>query len=122
MRIQASAPPDSFTRRKPNSRESRLCRGSDHHSYNTFATEFPDGRITTSTTNDLFSPDHDYKTESGNRDKLGKVLTEDVAFALDQFELIQSGQIPSDLKGRIDLGHVGTFGHFIGGATAYDAS
>lgn len=92
------------------------------HTYNTFATEFPDGRITTSTTNDLFSPDHDYRTESGNRDMLGKVLTGDVAFALDQFELIQSGQIPSHLKGRIDLAHVGVFGHSIGGATAYDAS
>ncbi|NOU63986.1 dienelactone hydrolase [Paenibacillus sp. LMG 31461] len=92
------------------------------HTYNTFATEFPDGRITTSSTNDLFSPDHDYQTESGNRDKLGEILTDDVAFALDQFELIQSGQIPSHLKGRIDLGHVGVFGHSIGGATAYDAS
>ncbi|MBV6715494.1 alpha/beta hydrolase family protein [Paenibacillus chitinolyticus] len=92
------------------------------HTYNTFATEFPDGRITTIKTNDLFSPDHDYRTESGNRDKLGKVLTDDVAFTLDQFELIQSGQIPSYLKGRIDLGHVGVFGHSIGGATAYDAS
>ncbi len=92
------------------------------HAYNTFATEFPDGRITTSTTNDLFSPDHDYRTEIGNRDKLGKVLTVDVSFALDQFELIQSGHIPSQLKGRIDLGHVGVFGHSIGGATAYDAA
>ncbi|PNQ81004.1 dienelactone hydrolase [Paenibacillus sp. F4] len=92
------------------------------HTYNTFATEFPDGRITTSTTNDLFSPAHDYQTSRGNRDKLGKVLTGDVAFALDQFELIQSGQITSHLKGRIDLGHVGVFGHSIGGATAYDAS
>ncbi|MVO98152.1 alpha/beta hydrolase family protein [Paenibacillus lutrae] len=92
------------------------------HTYNTFATEFPDGRITTSTTNDLFSPIDDYRTSRGNRDKLGKVLTGDVAFALDQFELIHSGQISSDLDGRIDLGHVGVFGHSIGGATAYDAS
>ncbi|MNX36600.1 isoform II [compost metagenome] len=92
------------------------------HTYNTFATEFPDGRITTSTTNDLFSPDQDYRTSRGNRDKLGKVLTDDVAFALDQFELIQSGKMPSHLKGRIDLDHVGVFGHSIGGATAYDAS
>ncbi|WP_433620540.1 alpha/beta hydrolase family protein [Paenibacillus cellulositrophicus] len=92
------------------------------HTYNTFATEFPDGRITTSTTDHLFSPDHDYATERGNRDKLGKVLTDDVAFVLDQFELIQSGQIPSQLHGRIDLGHVGVFGHSIGGATAYDAA
>ncbi len=92
------------------------------HTYNTFATAFPDGRITTSTTNDLFSPNHDYRTESSNRDKLGEVLSGDVAFALDQFELIQSGQIPSHLKGKIDLGRVGVFGHSIGGATAYDAS
>ncbi|GIP17564.1 hypothetical protein J40TS1_32060 [Paenibacillus montaniterrae] len=92
------------------------------HTFNTFATEFPDGRITTSTTNDLFSPDHDYRTERGNRDKLGDVLTDDVTFVLDQFELIQSGQIPSRLKGKIDLKHVGVFGHSIGGATAYDAS
>lgn len=92
------------------------------HTYNTFATEFPDGRITTSTTNDLFSPDHDYRTESSNRDKLGQVLTDDVSFALDQFELIQSGQIQSHFKGKLDLGHVGVFGHSIGGATAYDAS
>ncbi|MFB9327892.1 alpha/beta hydrolase family protein [Paenibacillus aurantiacus] len=92
------------------------------HTYNTFATAFPDGRITTSTTNDLFSPNDDYQTSRANRDKLGKVLTDDVAFALDQFELIQSGQMPSDLKGRIDLDHVGVFGHSIGGATAYDAS
>ncbi|WP_433945108.1 alpha/beta hydrolase family protein [Paenibacillus sp. SN-8-1] len=92
------------------------------HTYNTFATEFPDGLITTSTTDDLFSPGDDYRTSRGNRDKLGKVLTDDVSFVLDQFELIQSGQIPSHLKGRIDLGHVGIFGHSIGGATAYDAS
>ncbi|MEC0128241.1 alpha/beta hydrolase family protein [Paenibacillus pabuli] len=92
------------------------------HTYNTFATEFPDGRITTSTTNDLFSPDQDYQTGRRIRDKLGKVLTDDVTFALDQFELIQSGQIPSLLKGKMDLGHVGVFGHSIGGATAYDAA
>ena len=92
------------------------------HTYNTLATEFPDGRITTSTTDDLFSSDHDYQTERGIRDKLGKVLTDDVSFTLDQFKLIQSGQIPSRLKGRMDLGHVGVFGHSIGGATAYDAS
>ncbi|WP_054939720.1 alpha/beta hydrolase family protein [Paenibacillus ihuae] len=92
------------------------------HTYNTFATEFPDGRITTSTTNDLFSPDDDYRTGREIRDNLGKVLTGDVAFVLDQFGLIQSGQIPSHLQGKIDLGHVGVFGHSIGGATAYDAA
>lgn len=92
------------------------------HTFNTFATEFPDGRITTSTTNNLFSPDDDYQASRESRDKLGKVLTDDAAFTLDQFERIQAGQIPSPLKGKIDLGHVGVFGHSIGGATAYDAA
>lgn len=92
------------------------------HTYNTLATEFPGGQIKTNTTDSLFSPDDDYRTGQEIRDHLGKVLTDDVAFVLDQFELIQSGQIPSQLKGRVDLGHVGVFGHSIGGATAYDAS
>lgn len=92
------------------------------HTYNTFATKFPDGRITTSTTDNLFSPDHDYQTERANRDQLGKVLTDDVTFVLDQFQLLQSGSIPSLFKGKIDLAHIGVFGHSIGGATAYDAS
>ncbi len=92
------------------------------HTYNTLATEFPDGRITTDTTNDLFSPDQDYRESRTIRDKLGEVLTNDVIFTLDQFELIQTGQIPSNLKGSLDLGHIGVFGHSIGGATAYDAS
>lgn len=92
------------------------------HTYNTFATEFPDGRIATSASKDLFSPDNDYETEIGNRDKLGQVLTDDVAFVMDQLELVQSGQIPSQLQGKINLGHIGVFGHSIGGATAYDAA
>ncbi|USB33559.1 dienelactone hydrolase [Paenibacillus sp. YPG26] len=92
------------------------------HTYNTFATEFPDGRITTNTTDELFSPGDDYRTGRDNRDKLGQVLTDDVSFVLDQFELIQSGNIPSLLQGRMDLRHIGVFGHSIGGAAAYDAA
>lgn len=92
------------------------------HTYNTFGTVFPDGRITTCKTNDFFSPENDYQTEMDNRDNIGKVLTDDVTFTLNQFELINSGQIPSSLKGKLDLGHIGVYGHSIGGATAYDSS
>jgi len=92
------------------------------HTYNTFATVFPDGRTTTCKTNDFFSPENDYQTEINNRDMIGKVLTDDVTFTLDEFELINSGQIPSNLKGKLDMDHIGVFGHSIGGATAYDSS
>lgn len=92
------------------------------HTYNTFATEFPDGRVTTDKTSVLFSPDQDYNEETAARDQLGEALTEDAAFVLDRFQQIQSGQIPSLLQGRIDLAHIGTFGHSIGGATAYDTA
>ncbi len=92
------------------------------HTDNTVATQFPDGRITRNTSDALFSPTHDYKTESQNRDKLGTILTDDVSFVLDQLQSMQSGQIPGVLKGKIDLQHIGVFGHSIGGATAYDAA
>ncbi|OWR27261.1 dienelactone hydrolase [Saccharibacillus sp. O23] len=92
------------------------------HTYNTFATEFPDGRITTDATSALFSPDQSYAESSAARDRLGRVLTEDAEFVLDRFEQIQSGQIPSLLQGKIDLAHIGIFGHSIGGATAYDTA
>lgn len=92
------------------------------HTDNTIATQFPDGRIVTNRSDELFSPSHDYKTESEQRDKLGQILTDDVTFVLDQLQLLQSGQVTSSLKGRLDLQHVGIFGHSIGGATAYDAA
>ncbi len=92
------------------------------HTYNTFGTLFPDGTLTTNNSGALFSGDNDYETEKDNRDLVGKVLTDDVAFVLDQFEAINSGHILSRLSGKIDMTHVGTIGHSIGGATAYDAA
>lgn len=92
------------------------------HTYNTFATVFPDGQMTTCKSNEFFSSNDDYQTSTNNRDKIGKVLTDDVTFILDELQLINSGQIQSSLKGRIDLAHTGILGHSIGGATAFDSS
>ncbi len=92
------------------------------HTYNTFGTIFPDGTLTTNNSSALFSRDNDYETEKDNRDLVGNVLTEDVAFVLDQFEAINSGHILSKFSGKVDMTNVGTIGHSIGGATAYDAA
>lgn len=92
------------------------------HTYNTFATVFPDEQMTACKTNEFFSSNDDYRTTRNNRDKIGKVLTDDVTFVLNELQLINSGQVQSSLKGRIDLAHIGVFGHSIGGATAYDSS
>ena len=92
------------------------------HTYNTFGTLFPDGTLTTNNSGALFSGDNDYETEKDNRDLVGSVLTEDVAFVLTQFEAINSGHILSKLNGKVDMLHIGTIGHSIGGATAYDVA
>ncbi|MBE9913999.1 dienelactone hydrolase [Paenibacillus donghaensis] len=86
------------------------------HTYSTFATVFPDGRTTTMKT------DEDLIGEKQYRNKVGKVWTDDVTFTLDQLERINSGEIPSEFNGKIDLGRVGVFGHSFGGAASYDAA
>ncbi|WP_432408154.1 hypothetical protein [Wukongibacter sp. M2B1] len=86
------------------------------HTYSTFATVFPDGRTATMKTDEYLIAETDY------RDMVGKVWTDDVAFILDQFELINSGQFQTKFKGKLDLDHIGIFGHSFGGASAYDSS
>ncbi len=86
------------------------------HTYSAFATVFPDGRTATMKTDEYLIAEKDY------RNMVGKVWTDDIAFVLDQFELINSGQIRTQFKGRLDLDHIGVFGHSFGGAASYDAS
>ncbi len=92
------------------------------HTYSTLATVFPDGRITTSKTDEYFTAKTDYQTTIDYRDKIGKVWTDDVTFTLDQFERINSGQFHIKFKGKIDLSHIGILGHSMGGGMAYDSS
>ncbi|MCU6712092.1 dienelactone hydrolase [Paenibacillus sp. J5C_2022] len=85
------------------------------HTYSTFATFFPDGRVTTNTTSKL-------GFEIETLDAIGKVWTEDVAFVLDQLEKLQSGEIAGEAAGKLALDRIGVFGHSFGGATAYDSA
>lgn len=85
------------------------------HTYSTYATVFPDGSTTTMKTDKVLIEEAEY------RDKVGKVWTEDISFILDQLELVNSGRISSSLQDKLDLRHVGVFGHSFGGAASYDA-
>lgn len=66
------------------------------HTYSAFATVFPDGRTATMKTDEYLIRETEY------RDKVGTVWTEDVSFILDQFESINSGQLPTPFKGKLD--------------------
>ncbi len=86
------------------------------HTYSTFGTVFPDETLTTKRTYEEKLVDKEY------RDMVGKAWTDDVLFTIDQLERMHAGEIPSKLQGKMDLDHIGVFGHSFGGAASYDAT
>ncbi|OAB32460.1 dienelactone hydrolase [Paenibacillus macquariensis subsp. defensor] len=86
------------------------------HTYSTFTTVFPDGKTT------IMKTDEELIDEPKYRDIVGSVWTKDVSFTIDQLENINSGNIPSIFKGKLDLSNIGIFGHSFGGAAAYDSA
>jgi predicted dienelactone hydrolase len=85
----------------------------DHTYANTF-TVFPNGRITFYEP-DIFSDEPAVPPHNANT--LVGVWAQDIAFVLDQMALWQ-GQVGNRFNGRLDLTHIGVFGHSTGGGAA----
>jgi dienelactone hydrolase len=96
------------------------------HPYSTAATVFPDGRVVTSTVeagSRALSAATAKATSDAEFDpvveRIGSVWVADVRFVLDQMEQFNAGD--SLFTDRLDLTHVGIFGHSLGGGVAAEA-
>jgi hypothetical protein len=84
------------------------------HTYGAMVTVFEDGEVALNNPVALPSgvPDDVYQAAS---EQLEDTYAADLSFVLDQLALIQAGDLPSPLAGRLDLGRVGLYGHSTGG-------
>ena len=85
--------------------------------YRTQVVVFPDARVIKRT------PDNDPDLYSGTDlnhvgNKLLHAWTSDTALVLDQMEKLNAADPSGRFTGRLDMNHVGVFGHSLGGATA----
>jgi pimeloyl-ACP methyl ester carboxylesterase len=78
------------------------------HTYNTLLTTMADGTVT------LGNPEAQDQSPDDFEVRLA-----DVSFVIDQLEKLNTGDDP--LAGKLDLEHLGIFGHSFGGATAAEA-
>ncbi|MCE5172718.1 acetylhydrolase [Paenibacillus profundus] len=79
------------------------------HTYHSTTSVFPDGRVV-----------HFVPQESNTidyLDKLNEKWVEDATFVLDQVEKLAKNDPDHRFTGRMDLEHIGMFGHSFGGAT-----
>jgi predicted dienelactone hydrolase len=87
------------------------------HTYACAVSVYPDGRVA------LFNPDvlsDDYvdADHPSGANRLVSMWAADISFLLDQLELLAAGQVDSPFEDRLDLEHIGVFGHSTGGGTA----
>jgi predicted dienelactone hydrolase len=85
--------------------------------YRTFVTVGPDGKVVAR------SPQNNAEVLSGAdqkraAEKLIGAWSADMSFALDQLAQLNANDPSGRFRGRIDLEHVGVFGHSLGGAEA----
>jgi dienelactone hydrolase len=85
--------------------------------YRSMMAVFPDGRvIARSPQNNVELFDGPQRVQLAT--KLAQAWSSDIAFALDQMELLNASDPSGKFLGRLDLDRVGVFGHSLGGATA----
>jgi predicted dienelactone hydrolase len=78
---------------------------------------FPDGRVALRTEKGTIPDDADAAAADQDASRIGKVWIEDAIFVMDQLQRIDTDQ--SNLfYNKLDLAHIGLFGHSFGGATA----
>ncbi len=79
------------------------------HTYGALLTVFPDGRQI---------PWQDTVTDDRTLQKLTELWSADQIFVLDQLEMLNKSDVDGIFTGRLDLEHLGIFGHSAGGAAA----
>jgi predicted dienelactone hydrolase len=87
--------------------------------YRSMITVFPDGSVIAR------APRNNPELVSGAQQvqlatKLAETWSADLSFALDQLERLNASDPSGKFTGRLDLQHVGIFGHSLGGATALE--
>lgn len=88
------------------------------HPYSTTVTAYPDGRIAEA--NATGTPDFSSAEVQKAAARIGAVWVGDMRFVLDQLPVWNADD--ALLAGRLDVEHIGAFGHSFGGATAVQAA
>jgi predicted dienelactone hydrolase len=78
---------------------------------------FPDGRVALRTEKGTIPDSADAAAVDQDAGWIGKVWTEDAVFVMDQLQRLDTDQA-SLFHNKLDLAHIGLFGHSFGGATA----
>jgi predicted dienelactone hydrolase len=78
---------------------------------------FPDGRVALRSQKGTIPDSADTAAADQDASRIGKVWTEDVLFVMDQLQSLNADQ-SSLFYNKLDLAHIGVFGHSFGGATA----
>src|SRR5262249_10364709 len=86
------------------------------HPYDDLAVRVADGRVIKQV-----EPPHEGAARLRFQRERVRVRAQDMQFVLDQLTQLNAGTIDSPFRERLDLQHVGAFGHSVGGMTAGEA-